>query len=143
MRGITDCFRSIRDLPTPCDDHQHWPTWTTRERCRGIGEERPCPTTMLPAHVRGSVSKSLVGTLVDEIVLIGGWKTEGATSYYVGVDNLYTGPTFIEKNGQRLRDRERVATVPGRCASKIATQSDDSGLGQKCESSIWSDLLRD
>ena len=33
------------------------------------------------------------------------------------VDNLYTGPTFKDKTGPLLRDRERVATVPGRCVS--------------------------
>ena len=43
------------------------------------------------------MSKSLAGTIVDEIVKIRRWETERVASYYIGVDNLYTGPTFKEK----------------------------------------------
>ena len=35
MRDITDCFRSVLATPTPCGDHQHWPTWTTRGGLQG------------------------------------------------------------------------------------------------------------
>ena len=52
---------------------------------------------MHPLRVGGSVSKSLAGTIVDEIVKIRRWETERVASYYIGVDNLYTGPTFKEK----------------------------------------------
>ena len=71
MRDITDCSRSVRDIPTPCGDRQHWLRWTTRGRCRGLGERWECPTTMHPMGLGGSVSKSLVGTIVDEIVRSG------------------------------------------------------------------------
>ena len=63
------------------------------------------------------MSESLAGTTVDEIVKIGRWKTDRVASYYIGVDNLYTGPTIKEKTGPRLRDRERVAVIPGSCVS--------------------------
>ena len=80
----------MRDTPTPCGGHQQWPTWTTRVRCRGIGERWVCPTTMHPLCVGGSVSQSLAGMVVDEIVEIGRWKTERVAAYNIRVDNLYT-----------------------------------------------------
>ena len=61
------------------------------------------------------MSKSLAGTIVDEIVEIGRSKTERVTIYYVGADNLYTGPTF--KNGTTSTRPYRVATAPGRFVS--------------------------
>ena len=78
MRGITCCFRSIHDTPTPCGDRKHWPTWTTSRRRRGTGERWECPTTMHLLRVSGSESKSLAGTTVDEIIKIGRWKKEKA-----------------------------------------------------------------
>ena len=35
-------------------------------------------------RVGGSLSKSLAGTAVDEIMQIGGWKTESVAKYYIG-----------------------------------------------------------
>ena len=40
--------------------------------------------TMHSFRVGGSVSKSLAGTAVDEIMKIGGWKTERIAKYYIG-----------------------------------------------------------
>ena len=36
-------------------------------------------------RVGGSPSKKLAGTAVDEIMTIGGWKTESVAKYYIGV----------------------------------------------------------
>ena len=35
-------------------------------------------------RVGGFLSKSLAGTAVDEIMQIGGWKTESVAKYYIG-----------------------------------------------------------
>ena len=40
--------------------------------------------TMHSFRVGGSLSKSLAGTAVDEIMKIGGWKTERVARYYIG-----------------------------------------------------------
>ena len=40
--------------------------------------------TMHSFRVRGSVSKSLAGTAVDETMKIGGWKMERRAKYYIG-----------------------------------------------------------
>ena len=40
--------------------------------------------TMHSFRVGGSLSKSLAGTAVDEIMKIGGWKTESVAKYYIG-----------------------------------------------------------
>ena len=37
--------------------------------------------TTHPFRMRGSVSKALAGTAVDEIMKIGGWKTERMSRY--------------------------------------------------------------
>ena len=39
--------------------------------------------TMHSFRVGGSVTKSLAGTAVDEIMKIGGWKTESIAKYYI------------------------------------------------------------
>ena len=40
--------------------------------------------TMHSLRVAGSLSKSLAGTAVDEIMQIGGWKTASVAKYYIG-----------------------------------------------------------
>ena len=40
--------------------------------------------TMHSFRVGGSLSKSLAGTAVDEIMKIGGWKTKSVARYYIG-----------------------------------------------------------
>ena len=40
--------------------------------------------TMHSFRVGGSLSKSLAGTAIDEIMKIGRWKTERVTRYYIG-----------------------------------------------------------
>ena len=44
----------------------------------------PSLFTMQSFRVGGSLSKSLAGTAVDEIMQIGGWKTESVAKYYIG-----------------------------------------------------------
>ena len=41
----------------------------------------PSYFTMHSFRVGGSLSKSLAGTVVDEIMKIGGWKTESVAKY--------------------------------------------------------------
>ena len=84
MRGITYCFRSVHDTPTPCGERTHWPTWTTRRRRRGTGERWEFPTTMHPLRVGGSERRLLADRTVDEIIKIGRWKTEKVGNFCVG-----------------------------------------------------------
>ena len=44
----------------------------------------PYHFTMHSFRVGGLLSKSLAGTAVDEIMKIGGWKTERVERYYIG-----------------------------------------------------------
>lgn len=64
---VPPVVRSIRDILVSCGDREHWSTWTTGRRCRGMDERWECPTTMHPYRVGGSVSKTLAGTTVDEV----------------------------------------------------------------------------
>ena len=49
---------------------------------RAVG--MPGHFTMHSFRVGGSLSKSLAGTAVDEIMKIGGWQTERVARYYIG-----------------------------------------------------------
>ena len=44
----------------------------------------PAHFTMHSFRVGGSLSKSLAGTPVDEIMQLGGWKTEAMARHYIG-----------------------------------------------------------
>ena len=55
--------------------------------------------TMHSFRVEGSVSKSLAGTAVDEIMKIGGWKTERTAKYYIGSTTSTRAPA-----SKRTRD---------------------------------------
>ena len=57
-------------------------TTTLRGHLRAAG--LPSHFTMHSFHVRGSFSKSLAGTAVDEIMKIGGCKTESVAKCYIG-----------------------------------------------------------
>ena len=46
--------------------------------------EPPSHFIMQSFRVGGSLSKSLAGTAVDEIMKIGGWKTESVAKHYSG-----------------------------------------------------------
>ena len=46
-------------------------------------EELPSHFTMHSLRVGGSLGKCLAGTAVDEIMKIGGWKTESVAKYYI------------------------------------------------------------
>ena len=46
--------------------------------------ELPGHFTMHSIRVRGSPSTFLTGAAVDEIMKIGGWKTESIAKYYIG-----------------------------------------------------------
>ena len=58
-------------------------------------------------RVGGSLSKSLEGTEVDEIMKIGGWKTEQVARYYVGAPtSAPRGAAGQKCNGVSKRQRE-------------------------------------
>ena len=50
----------------------------------GLDEASCTGRTVHPFRVGGSVSKSLAGTAVDEIIKVRGWKTERTAKYYIG-----------------------------------------------------------
>ena len=81
-------------------------------------------TTVLQAHLRaaglpshftmhsfrlgGSLSKSLAGTAVDEIMKIGGWKTAALAKYYIGATS-----------SGKMRGRKRKRGQSYACASEL------------------------
>ena len=61
----------------------------------------PSHFTMHSFRVGGSLSKSLTRTAVDEIMKIGGWKTEPVAKYYIGA-------TRVDKCGVARRNAARA-----------------------------------
>lgn len=59
----------------------------------------PSHFTMHSFRVGGSLSKSLAGTAMDEIMQIGGWKTESVAKYYIGATT-----SKAVQGGKRQRD---------------------------------------
>ena len=51
-------------------------------------------------RVGGSLSKSLAGTVVDEIMKIGGWKTESVAKYHIGATSSDKIHGSKRKHGQ-------------------------------------------
>ena len=65
-------------------------------------------------RVGGSVSRSLEGTAVDEIMKIGGWKTERVAPYYIGATTGASSATSKSKRDERSkreRDRDYAAAI--------------------------------
>ena len=82
----------------------------------------PCMTAALQAHLRaggmtdqftmhsfrvgGSLSKSLAGTAVDEIMKIGGWKTERVALYYIRATTSAVATSKGKRDGGSRRERD-------------------------------------
>ena len=63
-------------------------------------------------RVGGSLSKSLAGTAVDEIMKIGGWKTESAAKYYIGTTSSGQVRGSKEKGGHSYADASELPLSP-------------------------------
>ena len=62
--------------------------------------------TMHSFRAGGSLSKSLAGTAVDEIMKIGGWKTERVTPYYIGATTGAVATSKGKRDGGSRRERD-------------------------------------
>ena len=74
----------------------------------------PGQFTMRSFRVGGSVSRSLEDTAVDEIMKIGGWKTERVAPYYIGATTGASSATSKSKRDERSkreRDRDYAAAI--------------------------------
>ena len=60
--------------------------------------------TMYSLRVGGSFSKSLAGMAVEEILKIGGWKTESVAKYYIGATSSGQAQGSKKKRGQSNAD---------------------------------------
>ena len=65
----------------------------------------PSHFTMHSFRVGGPFSKSLTGTAVDEIMKIGGWKTESVATYYIGPPLAKTCTVARENAARATRAR--------------------------------------
>ena len=68
--------------------------------------------TMHSFRVGGSLARSLAGTAVDEIMKIGGWKTETIANYYIGATSSGRVEGGKRKRGQRYADASRLPLSP-------------------------------
>ena len=73
----------------------------------------------LPGHftthsfrVSGSLTRPLAGTAVDEIMKIGGWKTEAIAKSYIGATSSGRVEGGKRKRGQRYADASRLPLLP-------------------------------
>ena len=80
--------------------------------------------TMHSFRVRGSVSKSLAGTAVDDIMKIGGWKTERIAKYYIG-------PTTTARVPASKRKRDHDYANAGDLSLSPAFEPDISAFSAK------------
>ena len=60
----------------------------------------------------GSLSKSLAGTAVDEIMKIGGWKTASVAKYYIGATSSGRVRGSKKKRGQSYADASELPLSP-------------------------------
>ena len=76
--------------------------------------ELPSPFTMHSIRVGGSLSNSLAGTAVDEIMKFGGWKTESVAKYYIGATSIDSGRVHgsKRKRGQTYNDASELPLLP-------------------------------
>ena len=82
---------------------------------RAVGMPDHC--TMHSFRIGGSVSKSLAGTVVDEIMKIGGWKTERIAKCYIG-------PTTSSRVSASKRQRGRTYATASDLPLSAAFESD-------------------
>ena len=68
--------------------------------------------TMHPFRVGGSLSKSLAGTAEDEIMKIGGWKTEPVAKYYIGATSSGHVRGRKKNRGQSYADASELPLSP-------------------------------
>ena len=71
----------------------------------------PSHFTMHSFRVGGSLSKSLPGTEVDEIMKIGGWKTESVAKYYIGAITSGSVHDSKRKRGQSYASASELPFV--------------------------------
>jgi len=85
----------------------------------------PSHFTMHSFRVGGSLSRSLAGTAVDEIMKIGGWKTESIAKYYIGATSSGKVRGGKRKRGQSYADASELPLSPefekdfAACAGKV------------------------
>ena len=80
--------------------------------------ELPSHFTMHYFRVGGSLSKSLAGTAVDEIMKFGGWKTESITKYYIG------GTSNGKVHGSKRKRGQATPTLASyRCRQSLKNMS--------------------
>ena len=72
----------------------------------------PSQFTMHSFRVGDSLSKSLAGTAVDEIMKIGGWKKESLATYYIGA--IFSGKVLGSKRtcGQSYASASELPLSP-------------------------------
>ena len=68
--------------------------------------------TMHSLRVGGSLSKSLAGTAVDEIMKIGGWKIESVAKYCIGATSSGQVRGSKKKRGQSYADASELPLSP-------------------------------
>ena len=73
----------------------------------------------MPSHIMmhsfplgGSPSTFLTGTVVDEILKIGGWKTESIAKYYIGATSSEQVQGSKRKYGQSYADVSELPLSP-------------------------------
>ena len=85
---------------------------TTALQCHLPAAGLPSHFTMHPFLVAGSLSKSLDGTGVDEIMKIGGWKTGSVAKYYVGATSSGKVHGSKRKCSQSYASASKLALSP-------------------------------
>ena len=93
-------------LPLPADRM----TTALQGHLRAAG--LPSHFTMHTFRVGGYLSKSLNGTAVDEIMKIGGWKTESVAKYYIGATSGGKVHGSKRKRGQSYASASELPLSP-------------------------------
>ena len=100
FRAVTEYISAAQSIGWDLTKGHLFPVVLTDGRRGAVALSAPRMTASLQGHLRvaglpdhftmhsfrvgGSLSKSLEGTAVDEIMKIGGWKTEKMAKYYIG-----------------------------------------------------------
>ena len=85
-------------------------TTILQEHLRGAG--LPSDLTMHSFRVGGSLSKSLARTTVNEIMKIGGWKTESVAQYYIEATSSGKVYNSKRKRGQNYVSARELPLSP-------------------------------
>ena len=102
--ATTEGGRGSRSLPAACI------TASLQAHLREVG--LPSHFTMHSFRQGGSLTRSLAGTAVDEIMKIGGWKAEAIAKYYIGATSSGRVQGGKRKRGQRYADASRLPLSP-------------------------------